>query len=180
MNALLERADGNGRLRPLLQESRSFSADGSGMGVLSIDHARQRATCTNADGSSAGEVALPARDRVANLTLNLLFLPLVRREQEELSFQVFLCGGGPRLVDFVANLSPASRNGKRPALLEVRYGPDLGIASLVARNFIPKLSVWFDPDSPHRWMAHRVPLYGSGPEVFVVRDGVPTRWLADD
>jgi hypothetical protein len=180
LSALLERADGNGHLRPLLQESRSFDADGSALGILSIDHAQRRATCTRADGTLAGELALPERDRVANLTLSLLFLPLVRREQDELSFQIFLCGSGPRLVDFVANLSPASRNGKRPALLEVRYGPDLGLASLVARNFIPKLSVWFDPDAPHPWMAHRVPLYGSGPEVFVVRDGVPTRWLSDD
>ena len=51
---------------------------------------------------------------------------------------------------------------------------------LVAQNFIPKLSFWFDPEAPHRWMAHRLPLYGKGPEVFVVRDGVPTDWLGDN
>ena len=84
-------------------------------------------------------------------------------------------------MDFVANLAPSSRNGKRPqTVVEVRYGPDFGLATLVAQNFVPKLSFWFDPAAPHRWMAHRLPLYGKGPEVFVVRDGVPTRWLGDD
>ena len=62
----------------------------------------------------------------------------------------------------------------------MRYGPDFGIATLVARSFVPKLSFWFDAAEPHQWMAHRLPLYGDGPEVYVVRDGVPTRWLGQD
>jgi hypothetical protein len=62
----------------------------------------------------------------------------------------------------------------------VRYGPDFGIASMVARNFVPKLSIWYAPDAPHSWLAHRVPLYGKGPEVFVIREGIPPRRLGDD
>ncbi len=180
MSAVLEPVVGEQKLRPVRQESRSFDGSGQALGVLIIDHENGVASCYKPDGEKAGELELPEGDRVANVTLSLLFLPLVRREQEELSFQLFLCSGGSKLVDFVANLSPGSRNGKRPNAVEVRYGPDFGIASLVARNFIPKLSVWFDPAAPHQWVAHRVPLYGNGPEVFVVRDGVPTRWLGHE
>jgi hypothetical protein len=180
MSALLRPVDGTGKLRPVFQESRSFDAEGRPLGRLSIDHEARLARCQKPDGALAGEIELPEEDHVANVTLSLLFLPLVRRDEEELSFQIFLCSGGSKLVDFVANLSPASRNGKRPHVIEVRYGPDFGIASMIARNFIPKLSVWFAPESPYPWVAHRVPLYGNGPEVYIVREGVPTRWLADD
>jgi hypothetical protein len=149
--------------------------------VLSVDHVQGIASCKNADGGVRGQIALPPNDRVANVPLNLLFLPLVRHEEEEISFQLFMCGGGAHFIDFVANLAPSSRNGKRPkTVVEVRYGPDFGFATLVAQNFVPKLSFWFDPEAPHRWMAHRLPLYGKGPEVFVVREGVPPGWLGDN
>jgi hypothetical protein len=172
-------AEGGDKLRPVLQESRSIDSDGNAMGVLSIDHVRGIASCRNPDGQMEDKLALPSDDRVANVPLNLLFLPLVRHEKKQVSFQLFLCGGGAHLVDFVASLAPSSRNGKPKNVIEVRYGPDFGIATLVAQNFVPKLAFWFHPDEPHRWMAHRLPLYGKGPEVFVVRRGVPTHWLAD-
>jgi hypothetical protein len=174
-------ADGSNKLRPVLQESRSFDPDGNAMGVLSVDHVQGIASCRRPDGGLRGQLALPPNDRVANVPLNLLFLPLVRHEKEEIAFQFFMCGGGAHFLDFVANLAPSSRNGHRPqTAVEVRYGPDFGLATLVAQNFVPKLSFWYDPKAPHRWIAHRLPLYGKGPEVFVVRDGVPTRWLGDD
>ena len=169
------------KLRPVLQESRSFDPDGNALGVLSIDHVQGIASCRNPQGETKEELALPSNDRVVNVPLNLLFLPLVRHEKSEIAFQFFMCGGGAHLVDFVANLAPSSRNGKQPQkVIEVRYGPDFGLVTLVAQNFVPKLSFWFDPEAPHRWMAHRLPLYGKGPEVFVVRDGVPTHWLGDN
>jgi hypothetical protein len=170
--------DGKHKLRPVLEESRSLDPDGNAMGLLSIDHVRGVASCKNADGEIRDEIALPQNDRVANVPLNLLFLPLVRGEKEKVAFQFFLCGRGARLMDFVANLAPSSSNGKPPSsVVEVRYGPDFGLVTLVAQNFVPKLSFWFDLAEPHRWIAHRLPLYGKGPEVFVVRDGVPTDWL---
>ena len=180
-SAELVPAEGGSKLRPVLQESRSFDPDGNALGVLSVDHVQGIASCRNPDGGMRGQIALPPHDRVANVPLNLLFLPLVRHEEEEIAFQLFMCGGGAHFMDFVANLAPSSRNGNRPqTVVEVRYGPDFGLATLVAQNFVPKLSFWFDPEAPHRWMAHRLPLYGKGPEVFVVRDGVPTRWLGDN
>ena len=174
-------AEGSNKLRPLLQESRSFDPDGNALGVLTVDHVRGIASCRTPDGELRSEIALPLNDRVANVPLNLLFLPLVRREKKEIAFQFFMCGGGAHFMDFVANLAPSSRNGKQPQkVLEVRYGPDFGFATLVAQNFVPKLSFWFDPEAPHSWLAHRLPLYSKGPEVFVVRDGVPTHWLGDN
>jgi len=174
-------AEGGDKLRPVLQASRSFDPDGNALGLLSIDHMQGIASCKNPDGKIRGQIALPSNDRIANVPLNLLFLPLVRREKKEIDFQLFMCGGGPHFMDFVASLAPSSRNGNRPkTVVEVRYGPDFGLATLVAQNFVPKLSFWFDPEAPHRWMAHRLPLYGKGPEVFVVRDGVPTHWLGDN
>ncbi len=177
---LFEPVDGGRRLRPVLQESRSFDPQSQPLGKLEIDHRAGIARCYTSELKPSGEIALPDADRVANVTLNLLFLPLVRKEREKIDFQLFFCGLGMRVVDFEAALTPESRNGGAQRVLEVRYGPDLGLASIVASAFLPKLSFWYAPEAPHRWMAHRLPLYGRGPEVFVVRDGVPTRWLGDE
>ena len=49
------------------------------------------------------------------------------------------------------------------------------VASLpLAKAIVPRLSFWFDPASPIPWLAHRMPLYTNGPEVLVVRQGIPT------
>jgi hypothetical protein len=42
---------------------------------------------------------------------------------------------------------------------------------------MPKLSMWFDRRVSNPWIAHRIPLYSKGPEVFVIRDGVPSAAL---
>lgn len=178
-SGLFEPVDGDRSLRPLLQESRSFDPQSQPLGKLEIDHRAGIARCYTPEFKPSGEVALPDIDRVANVTLNLLFLPLVRKEQEKIDFQIFFCGLGMRVVDFEATLTRESRNGGPHPVLEVRYGPDLGLASIIAPAFLPKLSFWFAPDAPHRWMAHRLPLYGRGPEVLVIRDGVAPAWLGD-
>src|SRR5512134_1538333 len=64
-------------LRLARQESRSFDPGGSSIGALLIDHRARRARCLDANGALEGEVALDAEDRVVNVPLNLLFLPLV-------------------------------------------------------------------------------------------------------
>lgn len=181
VTAVLAPVDDASQVRLLQQESRTFDSQGNARGQLTIDHTRERAICRDAAGKRVGKVSLPSQDRVVNVPLNLLFLPLVRGETDEIRFQLFLCGWGARLLDFTANRAPASRNGNGSGqLVEVRYGPDFGVATLVASSFVPRLSFWFDQDAPHRWAAHRLPLYGNGPEVFVVREGVPPRWLGDD
>jgi hypothetical protein len=81
------------------------------------------------------------------------------------------------MMDFEAWVEKDNQSA-RP--IEVRYGPDFGsVVSMVARSFAPRLSFWFDADEPHGWMGHRLPLYSGGPEVIVVREGVPAGWLVD-
>ena len=183
--ARLEPSADRRTLQPVLQESRTFRGDGSVRGTLSIDHRTRVATCGRAPeggGALATEkITLPASDRVANVALTLLFEPLLRAEAPSMAFQMFLCEGGARLMDFEAHVERRDTGAHGPgSLVEVRYRPDFGpIGSFVAERLIPRLSFWFDPTAPTPWLAYRLPLYSKGPEVFVVRDGVPTRWLAD-
>jgi hypothetical protein len=169
-------------LRPILQESRTFERDGTPRGLLRIDHRARVGSCTPEDGGGPPRtLELPDADRIANVPMNLFFLPLVRGLVKQLDFQFFLCGGGPRLVDFQATRAPANGNDTPEAIVEIRYGPELGpVLSMIAPSFLPKLSFWFDRATPNRWLAHRIPLYSDGPEVLVIRDGIPPRWLSDE
>jgi hypothetical protein len=182
--ALLEPAADHHSLHPVLQESRTYLGDGSLRSTLSIDHRTRVATCGKAYGDEMRfeRIDLPPSDRVANVALTLLFEPLVRGEAPSLDFQIFLCEGGARVMDFEAHVERRDAGAHGPgSLVEVRYRPDLGsIGSLIAEQLIPRLSFWFDPKASTPWLAHRLPLYSKGPEVMVVRDGVPTGWLFDD
>jgi hypothetical protein len=182
--ALLEPSSDRRSLQPVLQESTTFRGDGSLRGTLSVDHRTRVATCgrSNGDGMAIERIELPGLDRVANVALTLLFQPLVRGDTPSTAFQLFLCEGGARLIDFEAHVVRRDTGAHGPgSLVEVRYRPDLGlIGSFVAARLIPQLSFWFDPTSSTPWLAHRLPLYSKGPEVIVVRDGVPTRWLTDE
>jgi hypothetical protein len=160
-------------LRVLRQQSRSLDEHGAPLGTLTLDHEQRIARCADSTGSTVSELALPDADRVVNVPMNLFFQPLVRGDADKLEFQVFLCRPNARLMDFVA--WAVRRDAESP--IEIRYGPDLGIASSLVRQLVPKLSFWFDPHSPHLWLAHRLPLYSGGPEVMVVRDSVPPSGL---
>ena len=167
-------------MRLIRQESRSFDGDGRPLGLLELDHVAGIGSCTGPDGGTRVTLPLPSEDRVVNVPMNLLFLPLVRGEISSLRFQLFLCREGARLMDFEAWVAKDADAAKAAHLIEVGYGPDFGsIVSLVARNFVPELTFWFDRSKPHDWMGHRMPLYSGGPEVLVLRDGVPSRTLAD-
>jgi hypothetical protein len=144
------------------------------MGVLSIDHESGIASCTKGHGAEAErqELILPANDRVANVPLNLLFQPLVDGSASEISFQLLLCRFGARLIDIDARVAIQDVDSPTDSIIEIESRPNLGRAlSLMASKWTPKLSVWFDPLSKNRWVAHRIPLYSKGPEVFVIRDG---------
>ncbi len=165
-------------LRLVREESHSFDPQGRSLGVLSIDHVAQRARCSSENGTLTSELELPAADRVVNVPLNLLFLPLVRGEARQLSFQFFLCRNGARLLDFQAWVAEHTEN-VRTGPVEIRYAPDFGLLSPFARQLVPRLSFWFDPRAPHGWIAHRLPLYAGGPEVLVVREGISTATLGN-
>ena len=164
-SAELEPLPGRRALRLTRQRSASFTPEGRPLRVMEVDHQRRRARCATPDGEVLDEIALEARDRVVNVPMNLFFLPLVRGEVERLEFQLFLCRGGAQRVDFEAWVESTDD----PRGVRVRYGPDFGVASIVARQLAPDLAFWFDPRAPHRWQGHRLPLYTDGPEVLVLR-----------
>lgn len=169
-SALLEPvAAGGGGLRLVHQRSASYAADGRPLRALEVDHRGGHARCYTPDGRVDEEIDLGPRDRIVNVPMNLFFQPLVRGEAERLEFELFLCRGGAQRVDFEAWVASTDD----PRGVQVRYAPDFGVASLVARGFVPDLAFWFDPRSPHRWQGHRLPLYANGPEVTVLREPGP-------
>lgn len=182
--AILERVPGERALRIVSQESRSFNERGEPMGVLAIDHERRIARCVPAPGSGNAEqrFELPEADRVANVPLTLLFRKLATGEVDEVSFQIFVCTGGPRLVDARARRvdeGTGADAGEGPHLVEISYDLDFGpILSSLARAFVPRMSIWFDADDPGAWVGHRIPLYGRGPNVLVVRTGYAPELLS--
>jgi len=172
-------------LQPVFQQSRSFDANNDLLGAMNIDHRTGEATCSlprsEGEGMRAQRVPLPKHDRVANVPLNLLFDPLIRGDAATVDFQILLCRSYAKVVDFKARVvrrDDGTDGGEH--LVEVRYGPDFGsFFSLLANAIVPQLSFWFDPASPNPWIAHRMPLYTNGPEVFVVRQGTETNTLLD-
>jgi len=172
-------------LQPIYQQSRSFDANNDALGVMHIDHRTSEATCSfpreEGGGMRTHRLPLPKHDRVANVPLHLLFQPLIKGDAATVDFQILLCRSHARLLDFQARV--VSRNdgaNESERLVEVRYSPDLGsVFSLLAGVIVPRLSFWFDPAAPSPWIAHRMPLYADGPEVFVVRQGIETNILLD-
>jgi hypothetical protein len=181
--ALFEPSGDGQTLQPVLQESRSFHSNGSLRSTMSVDHRAGTGSCGHPtpEGIKLEKIDLPPNDRVANVVLTLLFEPLVKGDEPRESFQLFLCEGGARLIDFEGHVERRDTGAHGPgSLVEVRYRPDLGpLGSMVADYVVPQLSYWFDPTASTPWLAHRLPLYSKGPEVIVVRDGVPPRWLTD-
>jgi hypothetical protein len=172
-------------IRPIYQQSRSFDANNDALGVMQIDHRTGEATCSfprkEGEGMRTQRLTLPEHDRVANVPLHLLFQPLIRGDAATVDFQILLCRSNAKLLDFQARVvSPNDGADGSESLVEVRYGPDLGsVFSLLAKAIVPRLSFWFDPAAASPWIAHRMPLYADGPEVFVVRQGIETNTLLD-
>jgi hypothetical protein len=174
-SADLVRVDAGESLQILRQRSRSMGADGKPLGVLSIDHVEGIGSCSPppGNGGSTKTLRLPADDRIANVPLNLVFLPLARGEMDEMSFQIFLCRFGPRVLNARAKVSrrEPARDGK-PQPVEVAYELQMPLyLSKLARPFLPRIAMWFDAGSEGHWLGHRMPLFAKGPTVMVVRSG---------
>jgi hypothetical protein len=166
----------NPRLRILSQRSQSFDPKGEPLIILEIDHAKGEATCTPPDGNRKKTRVVPikGKDRVANVPLSMVFQPLTLGQTDRLDLQVFFCLGGPRLIGFTAkkaDIGEPKRPGG-PRLQKITYRPDgKGLLSWVAARSDVAIEFWFDPEEPGRYVAHKMPLYSGGPNVFVVRDG---------
>jgi hypothetical protein len=183
--AMLAPIGDTNQLRPIFQQANSYNADDVPIGLMRIDHRTGEATCSrphaDGEGMRTQKVVLPSHDRVANVPLNLLFDPLVKGNASTVYFQILLCRNNAKLIDFQAKVV-RKKDGAEGSdhLVEVRYGPDFGsVLSLLAKAVVPRLSFWFDPASSSPWIAHRMPLYADGPEVFVVRQGIETNTLVD-
>jgi hypothetical protein len=183
VSAMLEPANGGTALRLLEQSSRSFDSSGAPLGEMRIDHVAAQGRCTPPNGDAAPPaLPLPALDRVANIPVNLLLLPIAKGERDRIDFQLMLCRGGPRLVEATAQVARRVHTEDGPRdIVEIQYDVDLGPAliSSMLRAFVPRVAVWFDPTHPDGWLAHRMPLYAQGPTVMVVRTGVAPEWLGD-
>jgi hypothetical protein len=170
--ARLDQPEGEVGLRPVYQSSRSFDALGNPLGLLAVDHERQEAICTHPSTGEEERISLPRGDRVANVPLNLLFLPLVRGEAEAIDFQFVLCRFGARLLDARATVAERRTEGGEE-YVEIRYSLNLGsFLNRLAAPFLPRLSVWFDSQKPGSWVGHRMPLFSKGPTVVVMRSGI--------
>ncbi len=181
INAVFEEIDDGRALRVLRESSISHGADGKPMTLVEVDHEKGEARCTppGAPPDKADVLRLPEDDRVGNTIMSLLFQPLVRGETDRIEFQAFLCSGGARLMDFVAIPAKSSAHPPGDHVVEVRFGPNLGrFVSWMASVVVPKLRFWFDAEHGE-YLAHRMPLYGGGPEVVVAREGVSAGFSHD-
>lgn len=165
------------------QISESVTAEGRSLGTLLIEHEKGTATCTPpADtNGEARQLKLPEPDRVANVPLHLLFAPLAKGHANKVDFDILLCRDEPRFMDFAATV--VERDGGAPDVhsVEIQYGPDLGsLLSFFASGMIPELRFWLDGENDDRYLAHRMPLYSDGPEVWVIREGVTPRDLRSE
>jgi hypothetical protein len=179
LSATLEVIDVAGKpaLRVLYERSQSFDPKGKPLVVLEVDHEKREASCTppGKNREHAKIVTLEDQDRVANVPLHLLFRPLVEGEIDEIDVNVFFCLGGPRILNFRAtarDIGPApGSNGNE--IREVSYAAAGGsLISWVAKKLGPTIYFWFEGKRPSKYMAHYLPLYSGGPEVYVVREGV--------
>jgi len=170
------RKDGTRALRILHERSQSWDEAGKRLVLVEIDHVEGTASCIPADQSLAHEaevLRLPKKDRVANVPMNLLFLPLVQGKVREISYQSFLCRGGPRFMDFKAYAERSQPKGSPHPIVVVKFGPELGpMFSWIGNLVAPTLAFWFDANASGTYLAHRMPLFSKGPDVMIVRDGI--------
>jgi hypothetical protein len=174
VTALLEPAGDGSGLRPLRQESRSVDAGGQPLGVLVIDHEQRTGTCTPPGGGDPLQVVLPESDRVANVLLTQLLQPLAAARTGTFDFEILVCRPEARLLPAQARVA-ASADGLVEVVTAVQLGP---LLTQMLGPFLPRISMWFDPDEAGRWIGQRMPLFAKGPTVFVLRAGTTPARLA--
>ncbi len=172
--------EGESGLQLLQQESQSHNQQGESMGLLHVDHVKGIGTCTPPPRSERQPVVvkLAERDRVANVGLSLLFQPLAAGSVEKVLFQILLCRDDPQVLDFEAIIVARSAPEADRQLVKILYQPDFGpLLSWIAQAVVPDLFFWFDVTKHPVYLAHEMPLFASGPEVRIVREGVTPELL---
>jgi hypothetical protein len=160
-------------LRLVEQRSQATTAEGVSFPLLVIEHEAGRVSCypANEAGAEPQHVDIPDEDRVVNVPMQLLFMPLVRGEVDTLRFQIAMCKPEPSLYKMIAVRSePIVRDGRE--IIQVKYGPDLGkTVAWFASRLLPSFAFWFDARDG-QYLGHRMPLHREGPEVLLVRRGL--------
>ena len=172
--------EGESGLQLLQQESQSHNQQGESMGLLHVDHAKGIATCTPPPRSERQPVVvkLGEHDRVANIGLSLLFQPLAAGSVQKVLFQILLCRDDPQVLDFEAIVVARSAPEADRKLVKILYQPDFGaLLSWIAQAVVPDLFFWFDVTKQPFYLAHEMPLFASGPEIRIVREGVTPELL---
>jgi len=180
LHATLEPVDDDRALRPRVQRTRTTGADGKVAIEMEAVHAEGFATCTTGDEEPV-RVELPEPDRMANVPVNLVLLPVARGEREKVEFEFLSCRGTARMLSVsareVREIPDVPGHG---SVSELRYRFELGmILSRILGPFLPTVVFWLDPDAAEPWVGHRMPLYPGpgGPELLVVREGVSPEQL---
>lgn len=163
----------NTALRLIEERSRAIGADGHKFPLLVIDHEKGRVSCyPDGQVSPQGKhLSIEGDDRVANVPMQLLFLPLVRGKADALRFQIATCADGPVLHDMIAVRGTTLLRGGRQ-VVQIQYGPDFGrTLAWLASRLLPSFSFWFDANDA-TYLGHRMQLYREGPEITLVRAGL--------
>ncbi len=173
VSALLEPTPDGAALRPVWQESRSLNAEGEPLGILYVDHVRGEGRCTPADGSEPENVALPDGDRVANVVVSQLLGPLVVARKGSFDFAILICRPDARVLSARAEVVDIRTSDAGAEFIEIETAVELGpILGRLLGPFLPRVSMWFDSQNSMSWIGQRMPLFGKGPTVLVLRTGV--------
>lgn len=166
-----------GRLKPLLQESRSRDAQGRPLGVMTIDHRAGTGTCAPT-GEKRRSISLPDIDRVANVILAHALVPLAKAGEGEAPFQLLICRPSVRVVS-ARSVVRVAKGWSEGNLIEIETGLDLGpILNRLLSPWLPSVSIWFD-GAESTWLGHRVPLYAKGPTVTVLRADIAEKLASE-
>ena len=176
--------------RIIEERSQATSASGQKFPLLVVDHLRGRVSCyangildehagqdarqklSESEVASGQHVEIDENDRVVNVPMQYLFLPLVRGEIDSLSFQIATCPGDEPVIHNMIAVRGRSFTKDGRKIIKVEYGPDFGKAvAWLASRVLPSFSFWFEAESGE-YLGHRMPLHRKGPEITLVRTGL--------
>ena len=175
VEAEFEILEGGQQMKLVRQLSESITVEGRSLGILEVQHEGATASCTPPPESGRSPVIVPLAeaDRVSNVPLQLLFAPLARGEQEEVRFDVLLCRDDPRIMEFEAFVVEPEPGTPQSDAVEIRYRPALGsVVGFLAQAIVPDLRFWVDGPEKNRYVGHQMPLYSTGPDIWVLREDV--------
>lgn len=122
---------------------------------------------------------LPDGDRVANVVVSRVLGQLVAAREGSFDFAILICRPDVRVLAARATVVDTAATGAGDELVEIETTVELGpILGSLLGPFLPRVSMWFDPNAATAWIGQRMPLFAKGPTVLVLRSGVaPARVL---